>query len=158
MKREVSFCSDHLSNLIFSKRLVRNQITYGFHTVPHRNVFTIPLKISTQIEISWLNKGHNNSSNLAMKIFNNHGRKNLPRQINHRKSPVIIRSFDHSKNERKKVDVNEITKHGVPLLFRTPEALKSLNNKTFTRKIEQNHLHLLVPRVPSLRFLAGQYL
>ena len=43
-----------------------------------------------------------------MKIFNNHGRKNLPRQINHLKSPVIIRSFDHSKTERKKVDVNEI--------------------------------------------------
>ena len=33
--------------------------------------------------------------------------------------------------------VNEITKHGVPLLFRTPEALKTLNNKTFTRKIKQ---------------------
>ena len=91
-----------------------------------------------------------------MKIFTNHGRKNLPRQINHLKSPVTIRSFDHSKNERKKVAVNEITKHGVPLLFRTPEALKSLNNKTFTRKIEQNHLHLLVPSVLFLQcFVAG---
>ena len=28
-------------------------------------------------------------------------KNNLPRQINHRKSAVIIRSFDHSKNERK---------------------------------------------------------
>ena len=50
--------------------------------------------------------------------------KNLPRQINHLKSPVTIRSFDHAKNERKKVAVNEITKHGVPLLFRTPEVTK----------------------------------
>ena len=64
-----------------------------------------------------------------MKIFNNHGRKNLPRQINYLQSPVIIRSFDHSKNERKKIDVNEITKRGAPLLFRALEALKSLNNK-----------------------------
>ena len=79
--------------------------------------------------------------------MNNHGRKNLPRQINHLKSPVIIHSFDHSKKRKKKVDVSEITKHGVTLLFRTPEALKSLNNKTFTRKIEQNHLHLLEPSV-----------
>ena len=70
---------------------------------------------------------------------------------------MIIRSFDHSKTKRKKVDVNEITKHGVPLLFRSPEALKSLNNKTFTRKMEQNDLHLLAPSVPSLRFLADQY-
>ena len=54
------------------------------------------------------------------------------------------------------MDVSEITKHGVPLLFRTPEALKSLNNKTLC-KIEQNDLHFLVPSVPSLRFLAGQH-
>ena len=92
-----------------------------------------------------------------MKIFNNHGRKNLPRQINYLQSPVIIRSFDHSKNERKKIDVNEITKRGAPLLFRALEALKSLNNKTTTRKIEQNHLHLLVPSVLFPRFLAGQH-
>ena len=147
--REVSFCSDHLSDLIFSKRLVRNEIAYGFQTVPQRNVFTIPLKKEHKINISWLNKGHNNSSNLAVKIFNNHSGKNLPRQINHLKSPVIIRSFDHSKSERKKkkkkkkVDVNKMTKHEVPLLFSTPEALKSLNNKTFTRKIEQNHFYLV---------------
>ena len=57
---------------------------------------------------------------------------------------MIIRSFDHSKKRKKKVDVNEITKHGVPLLFGTPEALKPLNNKTFTRNREQNHLHFLV--------------
>ena len=62
---------------------------------------------------------------------------------------MIIRSFDHSENERKKVEVNEIAKHRVPLLFGTPEALKSLNNKTFTRKMEQikYDLHLLVPSV-----------
>ena len=65
---------------------------------------------------------------------------------------MIIRSFDHSKNERKKIDVNKITIHGVPLLFRTPEALKSLNNETLTRKIEQNHLHFLVPNVPFHQF------
>ena len=62
---------------------------------------------------------------------------------------MIIHSFDHSKNERKKVHVNEITKHGVPLLFRTPKALKSLNNKTFTGKLRQikYDLRLLVPNV-----------
>ena len=37
-----------------------------------------------------------------MKIFTNHGRKNLPRQINHRKSPVIIRDFDHPKKAKEK--------------------------------------------------------
>ena len=41
-----------------------------------------------------------------MKII--HSRKNLPRQINHRKSPVIIRGFDHPKKREKKVDVNEL--------------------------------------------------
>ena len=152
MKREVNFCSDHLSDLIFSKRLVWNQITYGFRRNPrwHLIHFTIPLKINTEKYLSLLNKGHNNSSNLAMKII--HSRKNLPCQINHRKSPVIIRGFDHPKKRKKKVDINGITKHGVPLLFRTPEALKSLNNKTFTRKIEQNHLHLLSVLFP--QFLA----
>ena len=48
MKREVNFCSDLLSDLIFSKGLVQNQITYGFRTVPNWNVFAIPLKKSTQ--------------------------------------------------------------------------------------------------------------
>ena len=157
MKREVNFCSDHLSDLIFSKRLVRNQITYGFRRNPrwHLIHFTIPLKINTEKYLSLLNKGHNNSCNLATKII--HSRKNLPRQLNHRKSSVIIRGFDHPIKRKKKVDVNGITKHGVPLLFRTPEALKSLNNRAFTRKIELNDLHFSVPRVLFPRFLTGQY-
>ena len=69
-------------------------------------------------------------------------------KINYLQFPVIIRSFDHSKNERKKLTLTKLrNKIGVPLLFRTPEALKSLNNKTFTRKIEQSDLHLLVQSV-----------
>ena len=74
---------------------------------------------------------------------------------------MIVRSLDHSKNERKKLTLAKLNikylMSGVTKLFRTPEALKSLNNKTFTLKIEQNDLQFLVPRVPSLRFLAGQY-
>ena len=74
-------------------------------------------------------------------------------KINYLQFPVIIRSFDHSKNERKKLTLTKLrNKIGVPLLFRTPEALKSLNNKTLTRKIEQNHLHFLVPNVPFHQF------
>ena len=94
-----------------------------------------------------------------MKI--NHDRKNLPRQINHLKSPVIIRNLDHSKNERKKLTLAKLNiKYlvlGVTRLFRTPEALKSLNSKTFTRKIEQNDLQFLVPSVLFPQFLAAQH-
>ena len=50
LTREVNFSSDHVSDLMISERLVRaiNQITYGFHTVPNRNIFTIPLNISSK--------------------------------------------------------------------------------------------------------------
>ena len=34
--------------------------------------------------------------------------KNLLHQINHLQSPVIIRSFDHSKNERKKLTLTKL--------------------------------------------------
>ena len=52
--------------------------------------------------LKFIEQRTHNSSNLAMKIFTNHGRKNLPRQINHRKSPVIIRDFDHPKKAKEK--------------------------------------------------------
>ena len=88
--------------------------------------------------------------------------KNLLHQINHLQSPVIIRSFDHSKSERKKLKLAKLNfKYlvlGVKKLFRTPEALKSLNSsKTFTRKIEQNDLQFLVPSVLFPQFLAAQH-
>ena len=92
--------------------------------------------------LKFIEQRTHNSSNLAMKIFTNHGRKTLPRQINHRKSPVIIHDFDHPNNERKKLRLTKLQKCHYCL-----EHLKSLNNKKFTRKIEQNHLHLLVPSV-----------
>ena len=55
------------------------------------------------------------------------------------------------------MDVNETTKHGVPLLFRSPEALKSLNNKTLICKIEKNDLHFPAPGVPWPQFFVAQY-
>ena len=79
-------------------------------------------------------------------------KSNLPRQINYLQSPVIIHSFDHSKNERKKLRLTKLQKSHYCL-----EHLKSLNNKTFTRMIEQNHLHFLLSSVLCPRFLAAQY-
>ena len=69
-----------------------------------------------------------------MKIFNNHDRKNLPRQINYLQFPVIIRSFDHPNNERKKLRLTKLQNMESHYYL---EHLKSLNNKKFTRKIEQ---------------------
>ena len=76
--------------------------------------------------LKFIEQTTHNSSNLAMKIFNNHDRKkNLPRQINYLQFPVIIRSFGHSKNERKKLRLTKLQKCHYCL-----EHLKSLNNKT----------------------------
>ena len=40
--------------------------------------------------LKFIEQRTHNSSNLAMEIFNNHARKNLPRQINYLQSLVII--------------------------------------------------------------------
>ena len=52
--------------------------------------FAIPLKISTEKYLSLLNKGHNKPTEII-----DHGRKNLPRQIDHLPFPEVTVNCDY---------------------------------------------------------------
>ena len=66
--------------------------------------------------------------------------KNLPRQINYLQSPVIIRNFDHSKTERKKLTLKKLQNMESGLVAKLAQTMGNAEKREFFTEIASQDL------------------